>query len=271
MKTAHAAATSDRRSRVHQSWPGWLAHGRAPLAFALNLLLPPHCMSCDQPVDRHGLLCADCFRAITFISDPCCQRCGIPFAAAGHAGPDRLCPSCHERPPLFGYARAALRYDDAARRLILPFKHADRTELAAVLAAYMVRAGATLLDTADLLVPVPVHPARLRHRRYNQAALLARLIAAHARLPVLPDALRRVRGTAPLGGKSAEERAAELTGAIEARPRRTTQLAGRRALLIDDVMTSGATANACAAALFAAGVATVDVLAAARVPDPRLA
>lgn len=270
MKTAHPPAAADRLLRLRQSWPDWLRHGRAPLAFALDLLLPPHCMSCDQPVDRHGLLCPDCFRAISFISDPCCRRCGVPFAAAGQAGPDRLCPSCQDRPPLFGHARAALRYDDAARRLILPFKHADRTELAAVLAGYMLRAGAVLLRTADLLVPVPVHPIRLRHRRYNQAALLARLIAARAGLPVLPDALRRVRGTAPLSGKSAEERAAELAGAIAVRTVRAPRLAGRQVLLIDDVMTSGATANACAAALLAAGATTVNVLAAARVPDPRL-
>lgn len=227
-------------------------------------------MSCDQAVDRHGLLCPDCFRAISFITDPYCRRCGVPFAAAALAGPDRLCVSCHERPPLFGCARAALRYDDAARRLILPFKHADRTELGAVLAGYMVRAGAALLQMADVLVPVPIHAARLRHRRYNQAVLLARLIAAQARLPVLPDGLRRVRGTAPLGGKSADERAAELAGAIAVRPARTKRVAGRRVLLIDDVMTSGATANACAAELLAGGAAAVNVLAAARVPDPRM-
>ncbi len=242
----------------------------APVALLLNLLLPPHCMMCDQPVDRHGLLCPACFGAVTFILDPCCGRCGVPFATTAQAGRNRLCPACTEHPPLFMRARAALRYDAAARRLILPFKHADRTEFASVLATHMARAGAALLNDSDILVPVPIHRTRLFRRRYNQAAMLARSLSARARRPVLPDALCRVRGTDPLGGKSAEERTAELVGTIELRQSRAAGIAGRRVLLIDDVMTSGATANACAAVLLRAGAASVDVLAAARVPDPRL-
>lgn len=215
----------------------------------------------------HGLLCSACFGTVSFITEPCCACCGVPFGSAALAG---LCPSCIETPPVFRRGRAALRYDEAARRLILPFKHADRVELSAVLAPYMARAGVELLAAADILVPVPLHRARLFRRRYNQAALLARALGRARSRPVLLDALRRVRGTTPLGAKSAEERVAALAGAIEMRPSRATGIAGRRVLLIDDVMTSGATANACAAALLAAGAAAVDVLAAARVPDPRL-
>jgi ComF family protein len=218
-------------------------------------------------VVKHGLLCSSCFRTVSFITQPCCTRCGVPFGAAGLAG---LCPSCIEAPPVFHRARAALRYDEAARRLILPFKHADRVELSGVLAAYMVRAGAELLAAADILVPVPLHRARLFRRRYNQAALLARSLGRAARRRVMLDALRRVRGTAPLGAKSAEERGAVLADAIEIRQSRTVGISGQRVLLVDDVMTSGATANACAAVLLAAGAVAVDVLAAARVPDPRL-
>jgi ComF family protein len=163
-----------------------------------------------------------------------------------------------------------LRYDDAARRLILPFKHADRVELSTVLAAYMGRAGTELLAAADILVPVPLHRARLFRRRYNQAALLARALGRTASRPVILDALRRLRGTAPLGTKSAEERAIVLAGAIEIRPSRAAGIASRRVLLVDDVVTSGSTANVCAAVLLAAGAVAVDVLAAARVPDPQL-
>ena len=215
----------------------------------------------------HGLLCPACFRTVSFITEPCCARCGVPFGSAALAG---LCPSCIQAPPVFRRARAALRYDEAARRLILPFKHADRVELSAVLAPYMARAGAELLAATDILVPVPLHRSRLIRRRYNQAAVLARALGRGASRPALLDALRRVRGTAPLGAKSAEERAAVLAGAIEIRPSRTKGIAGRRVLLVDDVMTSGATANACAVVLLAAGAIAVDVLAAARVPDPRL-
>jgi predicted amidophosphoribosyltransferase len=153
--------------------------------------------------------------------------------------------------------------------LILPFKHADRPELAARLAPFLLRAGAVLLDRTELLVPVPLHRRRLFARRYNQAAVLALALGRRARRPVLVDALARLRPTAPLGGKSAAERAAALEGAFAVRPRRVAALAGRCVLLIDDVLTSGATANACTLALLAAGARQVDVLAAARVADPR--
>ena len=236
----------------------------------LDLLLPPHCVACDVTVSAPGLLCADCFRQTGFITEPMCARCGVPFAASGLGGSDHLCPGCHAVPPVFRRARAALRYDAQGRRLILPFKHADRTEIASALAPHMARAGAALLRDADMLVPVPLHRARLFHRRYNQAGLLASAIGRIAGRPCLLDALLRRRATASLGEKSAAERAAEVAGAFLVRPSRAGRLVGKRVLLIDDVMTSGATANACAAALLAACAASVDVLVAARVPDPRL-
>jgi ComF family protein len=236
----------------------------------LDMLLPPQCVACDAPVDAPGLLCADCFRRTGFITEPCCIRCGVPFAAVGLGGAEHLCPSCRAAPPVFHRARAALRYDAQARRLILPFKHADRTEMASVLAPHMARAGAALLREVDLLVPVPLHRMRLFRRRYNQAALLAQAVGRIAERPCLLDALQRRRATATLGDKSAAERAVEVADAFAARPSRVARLVGKRILLIDDVMTSGATANACAVALLAAGAAQVDVLVAARVPDPRL-
>jgi len=237
---------------------------------ALDLALPPHCVCCGEPVTVQGQLCVDCFRLTGFITEPCCTRCGVPFASAAQGGPDRLCPSCRDAPPAFDRARAVLRYDSQARRLLLPLKHADRTEIAWMLVPHMARAGAALLRQADILVPVPLHRRRLFLRRYNQAALLARGLARAARKPCLPDALVRTRATASLGAKSAAARAAEVAGAFAVRASRVARLAGRRVLLIDDVMTSGATANACAVALKQAGASGVDVLVAARVPDPRL-
>jgi ComF family protein len=134
----------------------------------------------------------------------------------------------------------------------------------------MVRAGAALLQRADVLIPVPLHRRRLFERKYNQAALLAYAVSRLAHVPVSPDALRRTRRTAPLDDKSPEERAAEVAGSFQTRPSRQAKVSGRTILLIDDVMTSGATSNACADALMVAGAAAVDVLVAARVPDPRL-
>ncbi|MEA2738019.1 MAG: hypothetical protein QOH05_1326 [Acetobacteraceae bacterium] len=217
-----------------------------------------------------GELCASCFARTNYVTAPLCLRCGVPFASAEQAGAAGSCPACEAHPPLFRQARAALRYDEQARRLILPLKHADRTELAQILAPMMARAGVALLRQADLLVPVPLHRRRLFQRKYNQAAILAYAVGRLADRPVLPDALVRTRMTAPLDEKSPEERAREVAGSFAARPSRISRIAGRTVLLVDDVMTSGATANACAAALLAVGAQAVDVLLAARVPDPRL-
>lgn len=236
----------------------------------LDALLPPHCLTCDSAVESQGTLCADCFRGLHLLSPPFCRTCGVPFLHAGQGGADGLCPTCRARPPAFETARAALRYDEGAKSLVLPFKHADRTDLAAPLAARMARAGAELLARADLIVPVPLHWRRLLARRYNQAALLARRLAAGARKPCIPDLLRRHRPTPALGERGAAERALLVGDAFAVHPRAIPRLAGRRVLLVDDVMTSGATAEACALALLEAGATAVDVLAAARVPDPRL-
>ena len=236
----------------------------------LDALLPPQCPTCDQPVDAPGQFCAACFGNTAFLTEPLCRRCGVPFETAAQGGPGRLCPACRDHPPPWRQARAALRYDDQARRLLLPFKHGDRTELATVLARHMARAGAALLHGADLLIPVPLHRRRLLARRYNQSALLAGALARLSARPAVLDALIRQRPTPSLDGMGAAARAEALRDAFAVRPRRRQQIDGARVLLIDDVMTSGATAAACARALLAAGALDVDVLAAARVPDPRL-
>ena len=239
-------------------------------AAVLDLLLPPTCLLCSVQVDAPGLLCGACFGELNLAGEPCCLCCGRPFELAWHAAEGGLCQNCLDTPPPFERARAALTYDAAARRLLLPFKHGDRIELATVLARMMARAGGGLTREADVLVPVPLHRRRLFVRRYNQSALLARCLGRMVGRPVLPDGLARSRATASLGGKSAAERRDEVAGAFSVRPRRARSIEGRRVLLIDDVMTSGATCAACAESLLAVGAAAGDVLVAARVPDPRL-
>lgn len=228
---------------------------------ALDVVLPPRCAACDAPVDAPGQLCGRCFGQAVLLGEPCCAHCGTPV------NPDwsgLACLDCATRPPPWRRARAGLRYDALARRLILPLKYADRPDLARALALHMARAGAALLHEADLLVPVPLHRRRLYTRRYNQAALLARACGRLAGRPVLVDALRRVRATQPLHEKGPDARRAELSGAIEVNTRRCAQIRGARVILVDDVLTSGATAAACTEAMLAAGVAHVDLLVAAR-------
>jgi len=251
--------------------PEWLlASGRRGVGLLLDALLPPQCLTCDAPVGAPGQFCGACFRRTGFVTDPCCASCGRPFGSALQGGTTGMCTDCREHPPAWTSARAALRYDDQARRILLPFKHGDRIETARALAPHMARAGAALLSAADWLVPVPLHRGRLLSRRYNQSALLAQALSRLSGRPAVLDGLRRVRATASLGQKTGTERRAEVAGVFAIRASRQGQLADSRVLLIDDVMTSGATADGCARALLAGGVARVDVLVAARVADARL-
>lgn len=235
----------------------------------LDVLLPPQCLTCDQPVGTPGQFCARCFGKTVFIGAPCCSACGAPFGAAALGGADRLCESCVAARPSWEQGRAALRYDEQAKLMILPLKYGDRTEMARALAPMMARAGAALLARADLLVPVPLHRGRLMSRRYNQSALLAQALSRISGKPAVLDALRRVRATAALARLSPARRQAELAGAFAVTPRRRGVLADARVLLIDDVLTMGATAEACTRVLLAGGAGAVDVLAAARVADWR--
>lgn len=231
---------------------------------ALDLLLPPQCLTCDQPVDAPGQFCAACFDKTRFLLGPCCKRCGVPFEASRRIEAPADCLECQANPPPWDQARAALRYDDQTKRIIMPFKYGDRVEMARALAPLMARAGAELLREADWLVPVPLHRRRMISRRYNQAALLARALSRISGRPALLDALRRIKATSPLAELSPARRAAEMAHAVAVRASRRTVLQDARVLLIDDVLTSGATARACVAVLQEAGVARVDVLAAAR-------
>jgi ComF family protein len=247
---------------------------RAAAGMVLDALLPPLCLTCRAPVTAAGTQCSDCARLPNPTGALVCDRCGVSLGSgllAERTADRRLvCPACHDTPPAFAAARAALIYDEAAKRLILPLKYARRTDLARWLARRMAAAAPELLDQADLLVPVPLHWRRLVARGYNQAALLAGHLGRSARRPVAYSALRRRRATPPLGERGAAERAALLEGVFDVPERERRRIAGRRVLLVDDVLTSGATLSACARALLSAGAARVDALVAARVPHPAI-
>ncbi len=230
----------------------------------LNALLPPRCLACAAVVDDAGALCGDCFGRMTFVAPPLCAVCGTPFEGPS-AGDGALCGACIAAPPVYARARAVFLYDEASRGLVLKLKHGDRTDAAIHLARWMQRSGAGLLSACDVMVPVPLHRWRLLLRTYNQAALLANALGRLTGKAVAVDALRRVKATPSQGGLSRAARARNVGGAFAAKG----EVAGKRVLLIDDVFTTGATAEACGRALLDAGAAAVDVLVLARVPAPR--
>jgi len=241
-----------------------VAVGRA-LGGVLDLVLPPRCLGCGTGVEAQGRLCVACWKALAFIGPPQCGRCGYPLPHAGDGDPV-LCPACAIEPPPYERARAALRYDDGSRRLILAFKHADRTEMAPAFGQWLARAGAELLGGAALVVPVPLHRWRLLRRGGNQAALLAHALARESGLEVVPDGLLRVRATRSQQQLSGRARQENVTAAaFRVHPRLRDRLSGGRVILVDDVLTTGATVGACVTVLRRAGVAAVDVLTLARV------
>lgn len=230
-----------------------------------DLVLPQTCARCGVLVGPDGGLCSDCWQALTFMSGRAnCSRCAEPLE--DRYGPhDGLCAHCRARPPRYDKARAALLYDDVARALILGLKHGDRLHTVPVLARLMRAAGAEVMDDADWLVPVPVHPARLRSRRFNQAAELARALAASSGMACV-QALERTRPTPSQSGGRVR-RARNVRDAFALAP--GVGVTGRRIVLIDDVLTTGATVEACATALLEAGANRVSVLALARAQPPQ--
>jgi ComF family protein len=189
--------------------------------------------------------------------------CGAPF----EFDIGSRCATCLAKPRAFDAARAACLYDETSREPILKLKHADRLDLAPLFARWLLRAANRLVEEADAIAPVPLHPSRLLSRRYNQAAEIARPLSRLSGVPYLPDALVRRRATETQGGKSGSGRRRNVAGAFETPAGRAHRVAGKRILLIDDVMTTGATAEGCARALKAAGAVRVDVAVVARVKE----
>lgn len=237
--------------------------GHAALKWAADLLLPPRCIACNDVVSGQVQVCAPCWKGLQFIEAPLCPVSGLPFPFDPGAG--ALSPDVLAHPPAYGRARAALVYDDASGRLISRLKYGDRLDAVPVLARWMVRAGHALLAEADVVAPVPLHGTRLFQRRFNQSAALAQEIARIAARPFVPDLLVRVRATRAQVGLSASARRRNVAGAFALKPGKGPLVAGSHVLLIDDVLTTGATVEACAKKLIAEGAASVDILTLARV------
>ena len=248
------SASLDMQTRI----PRLPAIVRRVAGAAIDLVLPPRCLVCGVTISDVQALCPACWSEIDFLGPPQCACCGRPFAEA--AGPETLCGACLKRRPLYRKARAVCRYDETSKSLILAFKHGDRTDCAPALARWLTRAGAELIGDCDLIAPVPLHWTRLFTRRFNQAAMLVQSMGRLTGKPVVPDLIERRKRTPPQGKGSRDQRKRNVAGAFAVPMRHRARVADRRVLLIDDVLTTGSTVEACTRALLGAGAASVDVM-----------
>lgn len=239
---------------------------RSAAAVVADLVVPPLCVACHRPVSSHDAVCAGCWSEIDFIRAPLCDRLGIPLPF--DIGGSMVSAAAVADPPDYERARAVARFDGVMRELVHDFKFRDRHDARRLFGRWLAEAGVTLLANADLVVPVPLTRRRLAIRRFNQAAMLAQEVARLTGRRYEPLALQRIKRTQPQVGLSRQQRRENVAGAFAVAAAVKPVLAGAKVVLLDDVITTGATARACARALKRAGAARVDVLALAMVTDP---
>jgi ComF family protein len=260
--TSQTKQTISARLLRHVAGPatGWVGAG---LRAAVDIVYPPSCVACQAATGEAQALCPACWGEMRFIERPYCERLGTPFAV--DLGDGLVSPAAIADPPVFARARAVCRFDGTARELVHRLKYGDRTDLALTMGRMMLQAGRELLPLADVIVPVPLHRFRLWTRRFNQAAALAQVVSRGSAVPLAPLALARVKRTRQQVGLTRAQRADNLQGAFKVPPAARPLIEGRRVLLVDDVLTTGATGNAAARALLRGGARSVDILTFARV------
>ncbi|MEM8575087.1 MAG: ComF family protein [Pseudomonadota bacterium] len=246
--------------------PSGASAWRSMLRWASDLVLPPVCVACRAPVLSHGLVCGTCFARIDFITPPLCTRLGVPLPY--DTGEPYLSAAAIAAPPIYDRARAVAHYSQTMRDLIQSFKYRDRHDGLGLFSRWLARAGGELLADADLIVPVPLYRSRLWSRRFNQSAMLARGLESLTGVRADCFVLQRTRRTVSQVGLSAAQRKRNVAGAFKVSSSRIDTVCGKSILLVDDVITTGATIEACARVLKRAGARRVDVLALARAVEP---
>ncbi|MEO0328463.1 MAG: ComF family protein [Pseudomonadota bacterium] len=234
----------------------------------VDQIIPPTCLICHTIVTRQGGCCARCWREMRLINQPMCPVLGTPFSI--DMGEGIISAEAIANPPPFERLRAVMLYDDYARKLVSMLKYSDRPELAKWMAIWMRRSGNVLLNDADVIIPIPLHPARLRQRKFNQSAELARHCVSNQNHSYMPLTLQRRKSTRQQVGLSERQRADNVSGAFVVPQSEKIHLKGKRVLLVDDVYTSGATVNAATRALKRGGVKSIDVLVFAKVETTEL-
>ena len=233
----------------------------------IDFLAPPKCLVCHDAVLEPASLCLSCWANLKLIDAPVCNVLGIPFAY--DQGEGAISPAALAEPPPWDRARAAVAYDEASRRIVHALKYRDTMEAGLLMARLMARAGQPLIGEADVIIPVPLHRFRLWGRRFNQAAFLSQQISRQFGKAYRSDVLKRNRATRSQVGLSSDERRKNVAKVFQVMPEAVGHIAGRRVLLVDDVLTTGATAGSCAAVMKKSGAAHVDVLTFALVLEPK--
>lgn len=245
-------------------WHRRVANGARRLGGALlDLAYPPVCLNCDTPTATPDTLCSACFRTLRPITAPLCPVLGLPFDVS--LGPGALSAEALADPPPFGRARSAVIYGEVSATIVSRLKYEDRPELARFCARLMLGAGHEIWADKPILIPVPLHAARQRERRFNQSAELAQALGRLTGLDVDPTLVTRTRRTRQQVGLSGDGRQRNVAGAFAVHPDVLVRTRGRRVVLIDDVYTTGATVKAVTRTLSRAGVEAVDVVTFARV------
>lgn len=230
----------------------------------INFIFPQQCCICKNFLGESGYLCISCASKFDVISEPKCACCGYPFEFKLKSKNKKLlCPNCIKKPYKFDGAISAVRYDDFAKKIILPFKHADKTQYAKPISTIMIMAGRKFKDEIDVIIPVPIHLTRMLKRKYNQASLLSTYISKAYQKPVLYSTLLRSKSTPSQGHMSEKERKQNVSGVFVVK--KNQRIKGKNILLIDDVFTTGATVNECTKILKKSGANKVFVLTFARV------